>query len=283
MSQSGEWGYDMTLFVAIEQVGELYELSHVELLGALLHHGQVSEVVDVQAHALEAIPDGFASLTKGGFDHTAEESLVAIEFGHVVSLETDDAALDLGGRVEYVLVNGKEVLDVIVGLKKNTQDAVVAVARARGQALGHLALEHAYDHGYLILIVQNAEKNLAGYVVGEVANDGKGLARGKTEVLGLLLEEVAIDYGVDLVGVVGLEVLHALGVHLYELEVELGTLKEVLTQHTHAGANLHSVALVVQSVHNVHCNLLIDQKVLTQLFLGAYVVFRFHRYVCVAK
>ena len=83
-----------------------------------------------------------------------EERLRATELGTLVAHEADDTALDLGGRIEDVLVHGEEILDIIPCLQEDTEDTVVLVAWGRGQTLSDLTLEHPRTAGDTLPIVQ---------------------------------------------------------------------------------------------------------------------------------
>ena len=51
---------------------------------------------------------------------------------------------------------------------------VVLIAWRRGQTLGDLALEHAGAAGDALAVVEHAEEDLRGDVVGVVADEGEG-------------------------------------------------------------------------------------------------------------
>ena len=78
----------------------------------------------------------------------------------VVSDQTDDATFHLGRGVKRVFVHGEQVLDVVVGLEQDAQDAVRLGAGAFRHALGHLLLEHAHTFGHPVSPVKDAKEDL---------------------------------------------------------------------------------------------------------------------------
>ena len=109
-----------------------------------------------------------------GLDHGLEQGLVASQIGTAVACHADHGTLDLGRRIEYIFMDREEVFDVVPGLEQDTQDAVGLLAWRGSQSLGHLFLNHAGTAGNLFFVVQYLEKDLAGDVVGVVADHAEG-------------------------------------------------------------------------------------------------------------
>ena len=144
------------------------------MLGTLGQHF-VGDGVELHIEWLEGVAQGFAALVEAGFDYLHEQPLVASELLCVVACQSDDGALDLGRRVEDVLVDGEEVFDVVEGCQQHAEYAVGLAARACGDALGHFFLEHTHHLGDAVALFEDAEEYLRRNVVGEIAYDGEGL------------------------------------------------------------------------------------------------------------
>ena len=59
-----------------------------------------------------------------------------------------------------MLVDGEEILHIVPGLKQDTQDTIVLVARRGSEALSYLPLEHACTAGDALPIVEHSEEDL---------------------------------------------------------------------------------------------------------------------------
>ncbi len=85
-----------------------------------------------------------------------------------------------------MLTHGKQVFNVVIGLKQHAQNAVLLAAWRRGNPLGHFFLNHAYHGFHLMFMLQNFKKNLTADVVGEVSDNVEGT--------GLHLIQIQFEY-----------------------------------------------------------------------------------------
>lgn len=115
----------------------------------------------IKIDSTNAIADSLAALIECSFDDLSEKFFVAIEMLYIVADETNDTTLDLRWWVEYIFVNSEEIVDIVVSLKENGENAIILVARTTSESLSYFALKHANDLWDEVFIVENMEKDLA--------------------------------------------------------------------------------------------------------------------------
>ena len=116
------------------------------------------------------------ALVEDSFHNTLEELFIAAEIHHLVTCHTNDGALYLGRRIEYIRLDSEKILYMVPSLNQHGQDAVLFVARLRSHTQSYLVLDHARTTGDEILIIEHFEKYLRRDVVGIVASQHEWLA-----------------------------------------------------------------------------------------------------------
>lgn len=139
-----------------------------------------------------------------------------------------------------------------------------------GDALGHLALDHADAFADEVAVLQDLEEDLRRNVIGEIADHAQPVGK---QLPQLHPEEIALHEPRREFGIVGAKVDDALGVDLGAPHDDIGALQQKLRQHTHAAPYLQhrhrrSSRAARQGVADFACDVQIDQKMLAQCFLG---------------
>ena len=145
-----------------------------------------------------------------------------------------------------MLVDGEQILDIVPSLKQHREYAVGLAAWRGGDALSHLALEHAAAAHHLIFVVEHLKQDLRRDVVGVVADDHKLLLSGhlgEVEFQEVGLDDAAVELRVALV-----QVVDALGVEFHHLQV-VPVLQQELREHAHAWTHLDERQVLVFAHH----------------------------------
>ena len=217
----------------------------------------------------EGVPNGFTPLIEGGLDNLPEEGLVAVEMLHGIAGQSDHGALHLGRRVEDAGRHAEQVLDVVVGLQQDAQDAVLLTAGRRGEPHSHLFLDHADDLGDDLPVVQHFEKDLRGDVVRKIPDDIDAALPG-VQGVEIELQEVALD---DVQRrIVHAQVIDALGVDFGHGEPVAMQGQQELGQHAHTGSHFEYPGGVIgtQCFGYTPRNIQVGQKVLTEILFCSY-------------
>ena len=220
---------------------ELVEFRNAELFGTLAS-ARFGNQRGVETPAFDAVAERLSALAERGF-HDATEVLEGDAVGQVrdvVSDQANDATLHLGWRVKRVFVHREQVLDVVVGLKQDAQDAIRLGARPLGDPLGDLLLKHAHAFRHAVPPVQDAEQDLRADVVQEIAgHDERRPARER--LVGVPLQQVDTKHPVLRQHVSRSEVRDRLVVEFDGSDVEVSALEEQPGQRAGSGTHLQHV------------------------------------------
>ena len=198
-------------------------------------------------------------MVEANLDHLGEKLLIAVEIGNGVAAHADDGRLHFGWRIEDMLVDGKEVFDIVEGRKQDTQNAIGFAARSGTHPLGDLFLEHAHQLGDAVAVVVDAEKDLRRNVIGEIAYDRKGIGKKGGEVE---LEEVALDNMER--GIVAVEIVDRLAVDFDGVEIEFGFVQQIFSHNAHPRSDFeHMGYRTREAVGNLSGYILVLEKMLT--------------------
>lgn len=113
---------------------------------------------------------------KGGLDDTTEEGLVAIELGTAIATEGDYGTLYFWRGIEDGGRHGEEVIDIVPKLDEDGEYAIGATAMRGGKSLRHFTLYHARAEGDAVAVLNEAEKDLGGDIIGIVAREYERLS-----------------------------------------------------------------------------------------------------------
>ena len=213
---------------------ERHEIGHRQLFGALREKGMLRPA-EIAEGGAQRIAQHLAPLTERSLDHAHEQPLVARQPHDAVAAQADDGAFDLGRRVEDLLPYREEVLDVVPRLQQHREDAVLLRSGRAGDPLGHLALDHAHALGDKVAMLQHLEKNLRRDVVREISDHTHSVGKQRAQ---LHAQEIARHEPRRKFGIVGTEVVDALGVDLGAPHDDVAAPQQELRQHAHAASHL---------------------------------------------
>lgn len=159
----------------MQPLGERFERVQIQLLRSETHHGglQHGGIVD---QVPEGIAQHFAALAKGGLHDLHKEGIFENGVWVGFAPEVNHAAEDLWRGCKGFPGYRKKVFAFIPGLGKHAEDAVFLIARRGNDAAGHFLLKHAGHLRDEVAMLKHSEKDLAGNIVGEIANQGEGPA-----------------------------------------------------------------------------------------------------------
>lgn len=190
--------------------GEFYKVGNRELLGALGEEGMLL-AAEVAKDRFERVANHLAALVERRLDNLDKELLVAVEALDTITLEAYNGTLDLGGWVEDLLTDGKEVLYIVPRLKQYAKYAILLRAGGLGESYRHLLLYHTHTLGDKIAVLQYLEEDLRRDIVGEVTDDLNALRK---QLLEVHLQKVAFHKAGRELGVVAVEILNRFAINL---------------------------------------------------------------------
>ena len=114
----------------------------------------------IAEYGFQGIFQHLAPLREGRLHYPDEQRLIASERPGSVAAQADDRTLDLGRRIENMLVHREKVLNIIPRLQQHAQDAVIAAAGRLRQSNGHLFLYHAHAFGHQVTVFEYLEEYL---------------------------------------------------------------------------------------------------------------------------
>ena len=69
--------------------------------------------LDGEVGRAEGVAESLATLVEARLDHLNEEFLITFQGVYIVSRKSDDGRFHFGRRVEDMLVDGEEILDIV--------------------------------------------------------------------------------------------------------------------------------------------------------------------------
>lgn len=190
---------------------------------------------EVTKDRTKRVANHLTALAKRGLNDLNEERLIAAQMLGCVACKADDSRLDLRGRIEDLLTNGEEILNVVPRLQQNAQDAILARTGRLGDTDGHLALDHTHTLGDDIAVLDNLEENLRRNIIREIADNAYLVAKSLAQVH---LQEVALDKAGRKIGIVFVKINNTLGVDFGTVGYDIIALKKELREHTHTTTHL---------------------------------------------
>lgn len=173
-----------------------------------------------------------------------------------------------------MLINRKQVLNIVPSLQEDAQDPIVFVAWRRSQTHSDLPLEHARANGYALAVLQEAKENLTGDIVWIVAYQGKRSPPLNAPIQ-VDAEEVPRDDTPLKEGEMLQKVSNALSVYLDDPSI-VALAEEKLREHTHTRAYLKhgEVSVSREGVGDTLSDIEVCEEVLSESFFGSYLYHR---------
>lgn len=125
----------------------------------------------------QVIEERLALLLEAGLEEGVEGGGLDVELGETgMDDEPQDGGVDVGRGSEGCGRQREEVVDLGIHLSRCREQAEVARARCRGDAVCHLALHHDDGHAERGVLGEEMQQDVRRNVVGQVANDVGGFA-----------------------------------------------------------------------------------------------------------
>ena len=167
-----------------------------------------------------------------------------------------------------MLIDGKQIFDVVPRLQKHRQDTVGLRPRLGGYALCHLFLQHAAAARDAVAPVEHLKEYLRRDIVWIIAYHTEVAFKHRAEVE--LQEVLADDAPVKLRKVV-LQILDRLTVEFHYSHI-MSAFEQELRKHAHPRSHFehrHSSIIVERGSYTV-CHVKVGQKMLPEKFLWFY-------------
>lgn len=219
----------------------------------------------------KGVAKGLAALAEGCLYDGLEGGLVAAKARAAAAPKANYCRLNLRRGSKATGTHGKQVLDVVPGLQKNGQNTVSLAAWALCDALCNLFLHHADNLRNSLAVIQNLEENLRRNIIREVTDY---IEVSLEKYIWINLQEISQKHAAVSLREVREQVVNALCVNLYGLDVQVFTLPQILGKYAHARANLQDVSGAVQCIYDCAGYTLVCKEMLTKRFFCS----NFHKF-----
>lgn len=157
----------------MQPLGEGLECVQIQLFRSQAHHGRL-EHGGIVYKGPKGIAQHFSALSKGGLHNLYKEGIFENGVRVGFAPEINHAAKDLWWWGKGFPGYRKEVLPFIPGLGKHAEDTVFLIAGRGDDATGYFLLKHAGHLRDEVAMLKHSEEDLAGNIIGEIANQGEG-------------------------------------------------------------------------------------------------------------
>src|SRR5690349_20366600 len=131
--------------------------------------------------------------------------------------------------------NLKKVIDIVIGLKQNTENTVCLRPFFFCNTVGNFFLQHAHDLIDLVTTLHHLKKNLRRNVVWEIADDRKFRRKDFTKIE---FEKMAADDPSFKRYKMFFQIGHRVAINLDNFKIDILPLHEVLCEHPHTRTDL---------------------------------------------
>ena len=198
---------------------------------------------------LQGIPQCFPAMIESRLDHPVKKLYITAKICPPVAFQADDGGLHPGGRVEDLGWYPEQVFNIIPGLQKYRKNAIGLGSMGSPYPIRHLLLYHADYLVYDLPVCKDAEKDLAGDMVGKVTDNG-----GRPEQQGgnIIFQKIRVMNGSRSFRKLTKQVFTGLSVNLHQVD-GLFQLKEIFAENTCTRTDLKNAfhLLVLEAVHDL--------------------------------